>query len=338
MIRIALLGAGFAGRRQLECWQRVPNARVVGLWNRTPERARTLAAQFGVPAYDDLDKLLARPEVDAVDIATVPESHLDFTRRAAAQGKHVLCQKPLTNDPVEGEALVAACEAAGVRLMANENFRWRPWYRQAKEVVESGALGRLFHLRLTYRDSLAVATPQNSAEHLFDDEPYLKLAQRLVILDMGPHHFDVVRYLFGEPELVYARAHNVTPYLRAEEVATIVLGYPGRTAVVETSFASVGYPVGLQSDDLVLEGLDGTLALDAAGQLTVRRRGGGEEKLAVDTEDYKLRAWAGALAHFARCLEDGASFETEGRDYLRTMALVFAAYDSAATGLPVRVG
>jgi predicted dehydrogenase len=338
MIGIALLGAGFAGKRQLECWQRVPNAHVVGLWNRTPERGRALAACFGLPYYNDLDALLARPEVEAVDIATVPETHLDFTRRAAARGKHVLCQKPLAPSQVDCQALVAACEGAGVRLMVNENFRWRPWYRLAKVVVQSRVLGPLFHLRLTYRDGLAVATPQQPAEHLFDDEPYLKLAERLVLLEMGPHHFDLVRYLFGEPELVYARAHKVTPYIVGEEVATVVLGYPDRTAVVESSFASVGYPAGRQSDEVVLEGLDGTLVLGADGQLTLRRRLGGEERLGVDAEDYKLRAWTGTLAHFARCLEEGTPFETEGRDYLRTMALVFAAYDSAASGLPVRVG
>src|SRR5512142_2493511 len=123
MIGIALLGAGFAGRRQMECWQRVTNAKIVGLWNRTPERGRALADQYGVPFYADVDALLALPEVDATDIATTPATHLDYTARAVARGKHVLCQKPMANTWAESEAIVTTCEQAGVRLMVNENFR-----------------------------------------------------------------------------------------------------------------------------------------------------------------------------------------------------------------------
>ncbi|MCL5110587.1 MAG: Gfo/Idh/MocA family oxidoreductase [Chloroflexi bacterium] len=338
MVGIALLGAGFAGKRQLECWQRVPEARVVGLWNRTAERGRAAAQRFGVPFYPDLEDLLADLAVDAVDIATTPETHLAFTRQASAHGKPVLCQKPLADSYDESEAIVSACERAGVRLMANENFRWRPWYRVAKQVVRSGALGDLFHLRLTYRDSLAVATAERPAAQVFDDEPYLKKAERLVLIDMGPHNFDIVRFLFGDPETVYARAHKVTPFLAGEEVATALLGYPGRTAVVEASFASIGYPPGIQSDELIIEGREGTLRLGWDGQLTLRRRLGGEERFAVDVTDYRLRAWTAALAHFVECLRSGAPFETPGRDYLKTMRFVFAAYESAETGLPVRAG
>lgn len=337
MIGIALLGAGFAGKRQLQCWQRVPNARVVGLWNRTPDKARALAADTGVTFFADLQTLLCQPGVDAVDIATAFQTHLDFTRQAAAHGKHVLCQKPMESTYAESEAMVGACEQAGVRLMINENFRWRPWYALAKSVLASGALGTLFHLRLIFRDSLVVATPEAPLGQLVIDEPSLRNEERLVLLDMGPHQFDLVRYLFGEPESVFARVHKLTPHVAGEEVATVLLGYQGRTAVVECSFASVGYPRGIQTDEMVIEGLDGTLYLGADGQLTLRRRLSGEEPIAVDCADYKLRTWTATLAHFTQCLEEGTPFATDGRDYLKTMRLVFAAYESAERGVPVLV-
>jgi predicted dehydrogenase len=95
VIGIALLGAGYAARIQLACWREIPGATVIGVWNRSAERAQTLAAELGVPSFDELDDLLGHPAVDAVDIATAVETHRDYALRAAASGKHVLCQKPL---------------------------------------------------------------------------------------------------------------------------------------------------------------------------------------------------------------------------------------------------
>ena len=144
MIGIALLGAGYAGTIQLEGWRRVPNTRVVGVWNRTSDRADALASRFGVPAFDNLDALLNHREVVAVDIATAVETHREYALRAAAAGKHVLCQKPLAPNLGEAAEIVRGCEASGVRLMVNENWRWRPWYRAVRRELDRGTLGRPF--------------------------------------------------------------------------------------------------------------------------------------------------------------------------------------------------
>ena len=158
MIRIGMLGAGYAATMQLTGWARVHNARVVGLWNLEAEQGRAVADRFGVPYVEQLDDLLSSPDVDAIDIATAPAAHLELTRRAAQAGKAVLCQKPMSRDYGECQAIVAACQEAGVRLMINENFRWRAWYRAARTVLDEGTLGRLFHLRLTFRRGLVVAS------------------------------------------------------------------------------------------------------------------------------------------------------------------------------------
>ena len=334
MIGIALLGAGYAARIQLECWREIPGATVVGVWNRTSERARALAAEFGVPSFDDLDTLLAHPTVDAVDIATAVETHHDYARRAAAAGKHVLCQKPLVPSFAEAEALVSDCETAGVRLMVNENWRWRPWYRAARDLLDRGVIGRPFHLRLASRSAAAVTTPDRPPESLFARQPFLRRMRPLIVLELGPHHFDIVRYLFGEPEDVYARTLKVTPedHVAGEEVATTLFGYPDRLAQVELSWASLGYPADAVNPDVVtIEGTEGSLFVHHDGQVRVSRRDGTEEMAAVDTTDAYRRSWKAALAHFTECLVTGEPFETSGIDNLHTLRLVFAAYDSAAT-------
>ena len=84
--------------------------------------------------------------------------------------------------------------------------------------------------------------------------------QPLIVLELGPHHFDIVRFLFGEPQDVYARMLKVTPaeHVAGEEVATTLLGYPDRLAQVELSWASLGYPAdAVNPDVLAIEGTEG---------------------------------------------------------------------------------
>jgi D-apiose dehydrogenase len=341
MVGIAVLGAGYAGRVQLRGWATIPNARVVGLWNRTPQRARAVGAEFGVPAFEDVDALIRHPGVEAVDIATAVETHRDLVERAAAAGKHVLCQKPLAPSMEDARAIVDACRAANVRLMVNENWRWRPWYRAIRRLLDSGGLGELFFLRLALRTDAAVVTPERPAEQLFAGQPFQRTMDPLILFELGPHHFDVARYLFGDPERVYARLRKVSPHIAGEDTALAVLEYQDRTAVVELSWHSVGHTADrskrLHPDTLVIEGTEGHLSLDESGRPQVLYRDGRRETLDVDTTDGYQRSWTEALRHFADCLQSGAAFETSGEQNLDTLKLVFAGYRSAEQGQPVRV-
>ncbi|HET7767403.1 MAG TPA: Gfo/Idh/MocA family oxidoreductase [Chloroflexota bacterium] len=341
-LRIALLGAGYAGRIQLEGWRTVPGVEVVGLWNRTAERAHTLGAELGVPVFEDVDALITHPDVDAVDVATAFETHRDLALRAAAAGKHVLCQKPLAPTYEESAAIVDGCRRAGVRLMVNENWRWRPWYRAVRRVLDTRALGTPFWLRLSLRTDATVATPDRPPDRLFAQQPFMRTMNPLIMMEIGPHHFDVVRYLFGDPGGVYARTVKVSPHVAGDDVAAAFLEYPDRTAIVELSWHAIGYTSDrskrLHPDELLVEGTEASLALRDDGQIHLAHRDGRRETVPVDTENGYRRSWRDALAHFAECLHTGAKFETTGEDNLTTLRLVFDAYESARTGQPVRRG
>src|SRR5688500_18218300 len=176
--------------------------------------------------------------------------------------------------------------------------------------------------------------PRSSPESLFARQPFLRRMRPLIVLELGPHHFDIVRFLFGEPHDVYARTLKVTPaeHVAGEEVATTLLGYADRLAQVELSWASLGYPAdAVNPDVLAIEGTEGSLFVDHDGQVRLSRRDGRHERIAIDTTDAYRRSWQAALAHFAECLVSGEPFETSGAENLNTLRLVFAAYNSAAT-------
>lgn len=333
MIRIALLGAGYAGRIQLEGWRATPGVEVVGLWNRTAARAQELGSEFGVPVFESVDALIAHPGVDAVDVATAMETHRDLSLRAAAAGKHVLCQKPLAPIDQDAVAIVDGCRTAGVRLMVNENWRWRPWYRAVRAQLDRGALGRPFSLRLSLRTDATVATPERPPQRLFAQQPFMSTMNPLIMMELGSHHFDVVRYLFGDPQRVYARTQRVSPHVAGDDVAAALLEYPDRTAYVELSWHAIGYTADrskrLHPDELLMEGTEGSLAVREDGQVHLAFRDGRRETISVDAADGYRRSWRDALAHFATSLASGAPFETSGEQNLRTLQTVLVAYDAA---------
>jgi predicted dehydrogenase len=330
-----MIGAGAWSEVQLIAWAGVKNAAIVALCDRHPERRGPMVDRFSIPqAFDDLKTMLDEAEIDFVDICTRPYSHAALTRLAAERGLPVLCQKPFCTSLDEAREVVEFCDRAGVRLMVNENYRWQAWYRKAKEVIASGALGRPFLARIHKRSRMTLPR----FEH---NQAYMREMPRLIAYEMGVHYLDTFRYLFGEPETVFTRLHQVSPYVKGEDVQLTILGYENLSCVIESSWASVPVP-GLDRSEvtraivpprLEIDGSEGTLVLDCDGSLCLVTDSGRQEWRF--TQDTVAESHIAAQQHFVDCLESGAQFETSGAETLKTMALVYACYRSAEEGRAV---
>jgi predicted dehydrogenase len=221
--------------------------------------------------------------------------------------------------------------------MINENFRWQAWYRQAKEMLASGALGAPFLARLTERTRFTLP----SFSH---PQAYLAEMPRLAVYELGVHFLDTFRFLFGEPETIFARLHHVSPHVKGEDVQLITLGYRHMTALIQHSWASVPVPMVDTSPELhdypppprlEIEGTEGTLILQADSSMRLYTDSGQKEWLF--SRNARPEGHIAAQQHFINCLNQGAEFETSGLETLKTMALVYAAYLSAEEGRVVPV-
>lgn len=337
--RGGMIGAGAWSEIQLTAWAGVRNARIVALCDRHPERRDPVARRFDIPqTYDDVETMLERAGLDFVDICTRPYSHAPLARLAADRGLPVLCQKPFCTTLAEARAVVEHCRQAGGRLMINENYRWQAWYRQVKDLLRAGAVGEPFFARLHTRTRLTLPTFDHA-------QSYLAEMPRLIVYEMGTHFLDTFRFLFGQPETVYARLHRISPEVVGEDVQLLALGYPGLTALVEHSWASVPVPnldapPGPQAQAppprLEIDGPQGTLALTADGVLRLATDAGQQQWRF--SADVRPESRVAAQQHFIDCLDSGAPFETGGAETLETMRLVYAAYLSAEEGRVVRPG
>lgn len=338
-IRGALIGCGFFARNQLHAWEGIEGVEIVAICDRDETRLSETGEAFGIARrYTDAERMFDEGGFDFVDIATTVASHRPLVEMAARAGDgtgvHVICQKPFAENMEDARAMVAAIDATGKTLMVHENFRWQSAVRAAIESLRGGAIGTPFFGRVSFR----------SGYDVFSGQPYLAEGARFIIEDLGIHILDITRALFGDVARISATTTRINPAIRGEDVATMLLAHEsGVTSVVDCSYATRRTPETFPETLLEIDGTGGTLRLDAGYRLTIQA-GGDEEvrDVAPPVLPWAERPWhniqesvALIQQHFIACLCDGRAPETSGADNLRTLALVEAAYLSAAEGRTV---
>ncbi|MBI1248347.1 gfo/Idh/MocA family oxidoreductase [bacterium] len=173
-LRIGLVGYGFMGRTHSNGYKRVPDffpeleyqPVLQAVCGRSEEKTKAFAEQWGYASYEtDWEKLIARDDIDAVDICTPNDTHAPISIAAAKAGKMVLCEKPIGRTAAEGEEMVKAIEAAGVANTIWYNYRRLPAVTLAKKIIDSGKLGRIFHYRANFLQDWTISAdlPQGGA-------------------------------------------------------------------------------------------------------------------------------------------------------------------------------
>jgi predicted dehydrogenase len=194
-VRWGLLSTAAINDKLLEGVRLVADAEVVAVASRDGERARAYADARGIErAHGTYDGLLADPDVDAVYISLPNSLHVEWTLRALAAGKHVLCEKPLTARPEEVERVFDAARDAGRHVLEAFMYRHHPQTARLVELVRSGAIGELRLVRATFGFAL-------------DDLANVRLHGDLDgggLMDVGCYCVSAARLVAGEPERAYA--------------------------------------------------------------------------------------------------------------------------------------
>ena len=274
---------------------------------------------------------------DFVDIITRPDSHLELVTIAAARGIPIICQKALAPSFSEAEEIVAVARHANVPLMVHENFRFQPWYREMRRQMDRGAIGDRLHTVM-----FRCRTGDGWGEGAYlDRQPYFREMPRLLVFETGVHFVDTFRYLAGEVDGVYASTSQLNPVIAGEDAATVMFEFASGTRGLwdgnrfnEPTSADARFTFG----EALIEGNGGSLRLYGNGRLTLQPLGEQEGDV-----PYRLQrhGFAGDCVyttqrHFIDCLRDERAFETRGSEYLKTLAVVEAIYESATTRSPVR--
>ena len=338
-LKVLSLGAGYFAGFHLDAWARLPEVRVVGLADPDIDRAKqAAAAAFGTDAaprfWDDPLAMLAAEPADIIDIATPPDTHLPMIRAAlAARPRLVICQKPFCGGLPAAREAQALADAAGIPLAVHENFRFQPWYRRIKAVLDSGDLGTLYQIMFQLRPG----DGQGPAAYL-SRQPYFQSMPRFLVHETAVHWIDVFRYLMGRPDSVFADLRRLNPAIAGEDAGLILLRHAdGRRAVFDGNRLA-DHPAAnprLTMGECLVEAEKGALRLNGDGQLWRRGRDGGawhQMDFAAPVEGFGGDCVHAFQAHAVAHLLRGAPLETRAGSYLEVLSTVDAVYRAAETG------
>ena len=331
MLKGALIGCGYIADYQMEAWKKIPEVEIVAVCDLVEEKAGKMAAKFGVARrFVDYRQMFDEIRPDFVDIATRPASHFELTRAAAERGIAVLCQKPLAASLNEAREIVETCEKLSVPFMVNENWRFRPWFREMRKLLDEGKVGPPYFARFTRRNQRTLPQPS------FINQPYFIEMEKLIIYESCIHYIDTMRFLLGEVESVYCQIKKVGAGQAGEDFAVLILNFrpskAGQTplGLVDSNWCSQPEYEYSLADDFRLEGSEGTLITKGDGVVHLLRNDSQTfSKETLDAPAGYKESFRATQAHFARSLLEQCEFETGGRDNLKTLAAVFAAYESA---------
>lgn len=339
-LRFAIFGAGFWAHYQLAAWRELQGVECVAIYNRTRSKAEVLAKKFEVSqSYDDPEDLLRREKLDFVDIITDVDSHSPLVQLAAKHKVAVICQKPMAPTLAEAEQMVATCQKAGVPFFVHENWRWQTPIRQVKRLLQENAIGQPFRARIDMISGFPV----------FVNQPFLKDLPQFILTDLGTHILDVARFLFGEASSLYCHTQRIHKDIKGEDVATVLMkmGPQQTTVLCEMAYAENPLEREVFPQTLMfIEGDQGSLELGpdywvrlttSAGTLA-KRYPPPRYAWANPAYDVVQASIVDCHADLLRGLSGSGAAETTGADNLRTLRLVFSAYESAAKDKVVNGG
>ncbi|MFO0966276.1 MAG: Gfo/Idh/MocA family oxidoreductase [Gemmataceae bacterium] len=334
--RIGCVGAGFIMRDCHLVAYRQAGFNPVAIASRRPENARATAAQHGIATvHDTVDKLLADPNIEVLDVAVPPDLQAGVIRKAVEQGKHIrgiLAQKPLALSYREAKECVQLCQRAGITLAVNQNMRYDQSVRALKDVLRRGYLG----------EPVLGTIEMRAIPHWM---PWSENLPSLATFVMSIHHLDTFRYWFGTPDRVLAstRPDPRTKFPHTDGINLYILEYDNGCRATSWDDVWTG-PAreGSESDIYIrwrVEGTDG-LARGTIGwpsypartpstlDFTTKRQPG--YWLSPRWKEVWFpEAFIGTMAQLLCAIEDDTEPEISGRDNLETIALCEAVFAAA---------
>jgi predicted dehydrogenase len=333
--RIGILGSGFIVNDCHLVSYRKAGFNPVAIASRTKANATKVADRHNIAkVYETYDQLIDDPSIEVLDIAVTPDIQLDLIRAACKRKtlKGILAQKPLAMNLREAREAVRLCESAGVKLAVNQNMRYDPSVRATHRLLESGSLGQ----------PIIATIDMRGIPHF---QPWQESLGWVTLRIMSIHHLDCLRHWFGDPQRIFCstRPDPRTKFSHTDGICTYTLEYStGLRCVgiddIWTGPAREGCPADI-SIRYRVEGTDG-LAMGEIGwckdpytspsTLRYAKKGDAGFNDAKLTGSWFPDAFAGTMAQLLVAIEQGKEPAIDGKDNLKTMALVDAAYRSAA--------
>lgn len=327
--RIGLIGCGGITDHHLAAY-RFQHYAVVALCDLRKEAAIEKRDKHYPEAqvFEDYHELLAREDIDVVDIALHPAPRGAAIEAALKAGKHVLSQKPFVLDLNEGQRLVELAEAKELKLAVNQNGRWAPYVRTIVEAIQNGHLGDLqsLNIHINWNHTWIKGTAFETIHHI-------------ILYDFAIHWIDMVRLMFGQRKAlsVYAQiSRSPGQELTSPMMASVIIAFEEGLATLTFNAHSKVSP----AEDIVVAGTKGVIRgtgnVCSIDQLSLSTAEGECQPLLEG--NWFQNGFQGTMGELLRSIEKECEPENNAADNLKSLELAFAAIESADSGHPVVPG
>ena len=291
--------------------------------SRDAGRAASFNAEFnGSGSFGSYESAVADERVAAVYICTPHHLHLEHARLAAANGKHLLIEKPLARTAAEARAIIAVASEAGVTLMVAENYRFMSPVMAAKVMADRGDIGRLRLVQLQEDFPFQPADWRNDAARNGGG----------VMIDGGIHKASLLAYLAGNPsEIFAAEIPSAQPGLAAEDGLVAMMRYPDGLVGIINHTWSAG-PINPRAW-VTVSGSTASLSFELGGDWIDIIDSSGRRRQTLGRDRGGL---AGMVREFRSSIQEDRSPSMTGEEGARDVALVEACYESMRSGIPVQ--
>ncbi|MCC6442180.1 MAG: Gfo/Idh/MocA family oxidoreductase [Armatimonadetes bacterium] len=340
--RVGVVGLGM-GRAHLRGYQSTLNCDIVAVCDLDRTRLESAEQEFGVPyTFEKYEEMFAMKELDAVSIALPNYLHAPATIAAAKAGKHVLCEKPMAMTVDQAQAMIAAAEEAGVKLMMHFNFRFTPQARMMKHYVDSGELGDIYYVKTGWLRRRGVP----GMGSWFTQKA---MAGGGPLIDLGVHRLDLALWLLGHPKPKMVLGSTYTEFgdkmakaakkaydvedlacglIKLENGATVFLeaSWAGNSERAEEMYTQLFGSKGGAEQRNIGEGYE-------FGLKVFKERGGAFE----DILPRHFPTGENPQQHFVRCIQENKPVMAPGQHGLHVQQILNALYRSAETGEAVAI-
>jgi predicted dehydrogenase len=339
-LRVAVAGLGYFSQFHLAAWQRVDDVALAAVCDPDAAKTEAVAGRTGAAGFTDFSDMLEACQPDIVDIVAPPPAHAALIRKAALPGRTIICQKPFCRSLAEAREITAEAARVGALLVVHENFRFQPWHRQLKQFLDEGGLGEVYQCQFALRPG-----DGRGPDAYLQRQPTFQTMPRFLVHETAVHLIDVFRWLFGPIESVYADLRQLNPVIAGEDAGLLVLAHHGGVrSVFDGNRLSdhVADNPRTTMGEMLVEGEKGTVRLDGFGRLHFRGFGERESieipiRRPVDMATFGGGCVEALIRHVVDGVLTGAPIENSAEYYLDVIALVDAAYASAASGRKMRV-
>lgn len=323
-LQVGLLSCGGMARTLARALNRSERARIAMVCDVVEAAAKGFGEELGVPWTTRVEDVLAEDGIGAVIVATPNFTHADVVTQAAQARKHIFCEKPMALSVADCDRMIAACDRAGVHLCIGQVLRYLPVFDHIHRLVGEGRIGAPFAMRVSRLGGWGETQPWRQR----------RATSGGPLFEINAHELDFMRYILGEPEVVYATgSQRVLTAVDYEDTAIVSVRFAGGAHGVLHS--SIGATLG--GYDGVIQGTEGTLTFNNWPSTLEWKRTDGESRRMRDEEITAPDAHLRELTHMIDAALDGVPPAISGRDGRAVVAMAEAAVRSMETGAPVRV-